>query len=65
MKLILIGATGALGKAADTALSARHEIVRVGHRGGDFQVDITDPQSIENLYALDGLGKIDLNHSIS
>jgi NAD(P)-dependent dehydrogenase (short-subunit alcohol dehydrogenase family) len=51
MKIILIGATGTLGSAVDKALKARHEIVRVGRKSGDFHVDITDPASIEQLFA--------------
>jgi NAD(P)-dependent dehydrogenase (short-subunit alcohol dehydrogenase family) len=51
MKIILIGAAGTLGKAVDDALNARHEIVRVGRSRGNFQVDITDPNSIEQLFA--------------
>jgi NAD(P)-dependent dehydrogenase (short-subunit alcohol dehydrogenase family) len=54
MKIILVGATGTLGKAVDRALSPRHEIVRVGRKGGDFQIDIADPKSIERLYAKTG-----------
>jgi NAD(P)-dependent dehydrogenase (short-subunit alcohol dehydrogenase family) len=54
MKIILVGATGTLGKAVDRALSSRHEIVRVGKKGGDLQVDITDTKSIEQLYAKTG-----------
>src|ERR1700748_2359994 len=54
MKIILVGDTGLVGKAVDHALSPRHEIVRVGRKGGDLQVDITDPKSIEQLYAKTG-----------
>jgi NAD(P)-dependent dehydrogenase (short-subunit alcohol dehydrogenase family) len=50
MRIILVGASGTLGKAVDKALNMRHEIVRVGQTRGDFQVDITDPQSIDRLY---------------
>ena len=50
MKVILIGASGTLGKAVHRELSTRHEVVRVGHSGGDLRVDITDLQSIEQLY---------------
>jgi NAD(P)-dependent dehydrogenase (short-subunit alcohol dehydrogenase family) len=50
MKVILIGASGTLGKAVDRELNARHEVVRVGHSNGDLRVDITDLQSIEQLY---------------
>jgi NAD(P)-dependent dehydrogenase (short-subunit alcohol dehydrogenase family) len=54
MKIILVGATGTLGKAVNDALIERHEIVRVGHKNGDLQVDISDPVSIENLYGTAG-----------
>jgi NAD(P)-dependent dehydrogenase (short-subunit alcohol dehydrogenase family) len=50
MKIILVGAAGALGKAVDKALSARHEIVQVGRNRGDFHADIADPKSIEQLF---------------
>lgn len=50
MKIILIGASGIIGKAVDAALKARHEIVRVNRSSGDFQVDIANPASIERLY---------------
>jgi NADP-dependent 3-hydroxy acid dehydrogenase YdfG len=51
MKIILIGAAGTLGSAVDNALNARHEIVRVGRKSGDFQVDIADSASIEQLFS--------------
>jgi NAD(P)-dependent dehydrogenase (short-subunit alcohol dehydrogenase family) len=51
MKIILIGATGTLGSAVYKALKARHEIVKVGRKSGDLQVDITDPASIEQLFS--------------
>jgi NAD(P)-dependent dehydrogenase (short-subunit alcohol dehydrogenase family) len=54
MKVILFGATGTLGKAVDKELCNRHEIVRVGRNRGDFQVDIADPESIEQLYGKTG-----------
>jgi NAD(P)-dependent dehydrogenase (short-subunit alcohol dehydrogenase family) len=50
MKVIIIGAGGTLGKAVDRELSARHEVVRVGHSSGDLRVDISDLRSIEQLY---------------
>ncbi|HEX3755511.1 MAG TPA: short chain dehydrogenase [Rhizomicrobium sp.] len=54
MKVILIGATGTLGKAVGRELSNRHEVVQVGHTGGDLQADVTDRQSIEQLYEKTG-----------
>lgn len=57
MKIIVIGGTGLIGKAAVKELSQRHSIITVGHKNGDLQCDITDPKSIENMYKK--AGKID------
>ncbi|OKA28392.1 short chain dehydrogenase [Pseudomonas versuta] len=54
MKILLIGATGTIGSAIDRELSPRHEIVRVGRKSGDFQVDISDSASIRNLFEKTG-----------
>jgi hypothetical protein len=51
MKMILVGAAGTLGSAVDKALNTPHEIVRVGHKRGGFQVDIADLASIEQLFS--------------
>lgn len=50
MKIIVIGATGTIGKAVVAELSQRHTIVQVGHRSGDIKMDITDPNSIKAMY---------------
>jgi NAD(P)-dependent dehydrogenase (short-subunit alcohol dehydrogenase family) len=50
MKIIIIGATGTMGKHLSSVLEKEHEIVRVGSKSGDFQVDITSPASIKNLF---------------
>jgi NAD(P)-dependent dehydrogenase (short-subunit alcohol dehydrogenase family) len=50
VKIILIGASGTLGKAVGRELSARHEVTYVGHGSGDIRADITDRKSIEQLY---------------
>jgi uncharacterized protein YbjT (DUF2867 family) len=42
MKVIVIGATGAVGKAVVEELGQRHEVVTVGARGGQHQVDFAD-----------------------
>lgn len=49
MKIILIGASGTLGKAIASELSARHDIVAVGRKSGELQADMRD---INSLYAL-------------
>lgn len=55
MKVILVGASGTIGKAVDAELSTRHEVVRVNRSSGDLQVNIADPTSIERLYGQIGV----------
>jgi len=50
MRIIVVGATGTIGKAIVAALAGRHEVVQVGHRGGEYQVDLADKSSIERLF---------------
>src|SRR4029077_2512427 len=52
MRIIVIGATGTLGKAIVGALSGRHEVVQVGHRGGESQGDLASKESIERLFEM-------------
>ncbi|MDY7561574.1 short chain dehydrogenase [Pseudomonas sp. 10B1] len=55
MKILLIGATGTLGSAIEKELAPRHEIVRIGRKSGDFQVDISDSASIRKLFERVGM----------
>ena len=57
MKIIIVGAGGAVGKTAVDALSGRHEIIRVGRNSGDVQTDIEDVGSIRRMY--EHVGKVD------
>lgn len=50
MKIIIVGATGTMGKYLSNAFEKEHEIIRVGSDSSDFQVDITSVESIENLF---------------
>src|SRR2546428_563951 len=50
MKIIIVGATGTMGKHLSSAFEKEHEVIRVGSSSGDFQVDITSTESIENLF---------------
>ena len=50
MKIIMVGATGTMGRHLVSAFGKEHEIVKVGSRDGDIKADITSPQSIENMY---------------
>lgn len=57
MKIIIIGATGTVGQAVTQELSKRHDIVTVGNRAGQYQVDITSTDSIHQLF--ETVGKVD------
>lgn len=50
MKVVVIGATGTIGRAVADALAARHEVVRVARSGGDQNADIEDAASVEALF---------------
>ncbi|HYU35667.1 MAG TPA: short chain dehydrogenase [Thermoanaerobaculia bacterium] len=54
MRVIVIGATGTIGRAVVEALAGRHEIVGAGRRSGDHQVDIASKASIERFFAAVG-----------
>lgn len=57
MKVMVIGGRGLIGTSVVKELQARHEIICVGHLDGDYQVDITQKDSIRSLYKK--IGKID------
>lgn len=50
MRIVVVGATGTVGKAVVAALEARHEIVPVGHSRGEERVDMADAASIRALF---------------
>ncbi|HAU1152311.1 TPA: short chain dehydrogenase [Legionella pneumophila] len=50
MKIVVIGATGIIGKAIIAELSPRHEIISASYKNSDIQVDITSKQSIDAMY---------------
>ncbi|AIU66772.1 short-chain dehydrogenase [Vibrio coralliilyticus] len=50
MKILVIGATGTIGKAVVEQLSTQHEVIRAGYKGGDVQVDLSSKASIEELF---------------
>jgi NAD(P)-dependent dehydrogenase (short-subunit alcohol dehydrogenase family) len=57
MKVIVIGASGTIGKAVVEQLGQRHEIVAVGSRSGEYQADIADIAQVKALFAK--VGKAD------
>lgn len=56
-KILLIGATGAVGQAVAKNLGARHQLVTAGRSSGDHRVDLTSDSSVAAL--LDKVGKVD------
>ena len=57
MKVIVIGGTGTVGGAVAAQLAQRHEVVIVGARGGQYQVDIEDIAQVRALFAK--VGRVD------
>lgn len=57
MRILVVGATGTLGRAIAALLEGRHEIVPASHRSGPLTVDLQDSASIARLY--DKVGRID------
>jgi len=57
MKIIVVGANGAVGQTAVNAFGNRHEIIAVGRTSGDIQIDIEDQESVRSMYKQ--VGKVD------
>lgn len=56
MKILLVGASGTIGKAVAESLS-EHTIIKAGFNGGDVQVDLAKPESIQTMFRQ--VGKVD------
>ncbi|MDB5276619.1 MAG: short-chain dehydrogenase/reductase [Ferruginibacter sp.] len=50
MKIIIVGASGTMGKHLTTAFTKDHEVITAASKGCDVQVDITSTTSVENMY---------------
>lgn len=50
MKIIIAGATGTIGSKVTDDLKSDHEVIKVGSSSGDIHADITDSDSIEDLF---------------
>ncbi len=50
MNILVIGASGTIGRRLTAELSGRHHIISAGRSSGDVKVDITDAASIENMF---------------
>ncbi len=56
MKILVIGASGLIGKGVADELAKKHEVIRAS-RKGDVQVDVNNPNSIKEMY--EKVGKLD------
>lgn len=50
MRVILIGATGTIGREVSKALAGGHEVVASSRTNYDFRIDISQPASIEVFF---------------
>ncbi|MEO6963334.1 MAG: short chain dehydrogenase [Puia sp.] len=50
MKIIIVGATGTMGKYLTSALEKEHDIVSVAGKEGEIRVDISSTASIGNMF---------------
>ncbi|QKN80742.1 short chain dehydrogenase [Scandinavium goeteborgense] len=59
MKIVIVGASGTVGRAVAAELdkNGQHQLIRVGHRQGDVLVDLTDEASVDALFSQ--TGKVD------
>lgn len=57
MKIIVIGASGTIGSKIVDALQQQHDLIRVGKTRGDYQMDISDLNSIRQT--LEQIGPVD------
>ncbi|HXT48877.1 MAG TPA: short chain dehydrogenase [Gemmatimonadaceae bacterium] len=57
MRILIVGATGTIGRPVVAALQGSHELVLASRQKAHEKVDISDPASIRALYAR--VGKLD------
>ncbi|WP_423762499.1 short chain dehydrogenase [Burkholderia sp. NLJ2] len=57
MKILVIGGSGAVGSAVVAALAERHEVVRASREHGEYRVDITRDDSVEEMFK--AVGSVD------
>jgi NAD(P)-dependent dehydrogenase (short-subunit alcohol dehydrogenase family) len=57
MRILVVGATGTIGRAVVAELGSRHDVIAAGRTSGDLRIDITDSTSIRA--ALGKAGSID------
>jgi len=57
MKILVIGATGAIGQAVAAALAVRHDVIAASRSSTAYPVDITRHESVQALF--ERVGRVD------
>lgn len=57
MKIVVIGGPGVVGTGIVNLLKKEHEVISVGKSRGDYQADLLQPDTIENLF--ETIGTVD------
>ena len=57
MRILIIGASGAIGKIITAELGKKHEVIGAGRNSGDVRVDISSPESIGKMF--ESVGRLD------
>jgi NAD(P)-dependent dehydrogenase (short-subunit alcohol dehydrogenase family) len=57
MRVLVVGATGIIGRAVVAALSTEHEVITASRKGSQHEVDISKPDSVRQLFT--GVGTVD------
>jgi NAD(P)-dependent dehydrogenase (short-subunit alcohol dehydrogenase family) len=54
MKIVIIGASGTIGRKVTSHFMEQHEVLTAGRNSGDLRVDISDAESLKGLFAETG-----------
>ncbi|HEX8169033.1 MAG TPA: short chain dehydrogenase [Thermoanaerobaculia bacterium] len=57
MRILVIGATGTIGREVVKALAGQHEVIGASRSGSEVDVDILDPEAIRRMY--ERVGRVD------
>ena len=57
MKILIIGGTGTIGKRVAAQFESHHEVITAGRKSGSFRADISDADSVRELF--DQIGILD------
>ena len=57
MRVLVVGASGTIGRAIVAELEPRHEVIAAGRSSGDVRTDITDSEAIRAMF--ESVGSVD------